>query len=210
MPKPAASVLTEFSVAKPKPFAEPQPQPTAAENGDDTADVAASAAEREEAAFERGRAEGRAAAEEELRAKLEEERAAAAQHLAQERASWAEQESAALAEKITTAFETLQKDVTDIVGAILEPFVEEALRTKSVDELAQALTPLLATGKHALFRVTGPQDLLDALKAKLGASAGSFTFEVTDAVDLSVAVDRTVIETQLGDWLPQIAKSKVA
>lgn len=203
MPRPAASFLTEFTVGG----APTAPQAAAA---DPASAAEQPTGENEEAAFARGREEGLAAAEADYRQKLEEERTAAAERLAAERASWAEQESTRLAGMIASAFDALQKDIADIVGAILEPFVEEALRTKSVDELAQALKPLLATGQHTLFRVAGPDDLLEALKQKLGDSATSFTFEVTDAVDLRVVVDRTVIETQLGGWLPQLGKREVA
>ncbi len=199
MPIPATALLVEFPI--------PVAGGTAARppRGMRPSDPAVDPAEREKAAFERGRADGLAAGKEELAAKLEQASAEFEVRLAEERNAWASEEGAHLAENIRSAFAALESGIREAVAGILGPFVEESVRTRSVEELAQALSPLLSGGEQTNFQVRGPEDLLKALREKLGPAAAALTFEVSEDVDVRVVADRTLIETQLQSWLSRIS-----
>jgi flagellar biosynthesis/type III secretory pathway protein FliH len=200
MPIPATALLVEFPIHAAGGTNERRQRPgvRSVDRDDDPAEAA-------EAAFERGRQEGFAAAQEGMSAKLDEACAAFEARLAEQRAAWAADEGARLAEKIQSAFAALEDAIGAAVAGILGPFVEESLRTRVVEELAQALSPLLAGGQQTNFHVRGPEDLLNALREKLGTAAASLTFENSQDIDVRVVADRTVIETQLEPWLSRIS-----
>ena len=153
----------------------------------------------------RGREQGLAEARAEALAALEAEREAFAASLAEERAKWCESEADRLSSAFTAALSALDADLTQRIGRLLVPVLTDALRRRAMDELAVSLGRLLADPGHAVIRVSGPEDLLDALREKLGPLAGPVTFEPGDAPEVAVVADRTVMETQLAAWTRVLA-----
>ncbi len=206
MPVPAAARLVEFSRAAPlaerplgviQTFSRPVKPPVEAPVDRE--------AERVAAAFLRGRNEGLDTARAEYQAKLSEAEAAFEERLAAQRSLWAGDEGAALGERIGLAFEALNFQVGDAVAAILSPFLDGALRARMVEELLRTLEKTLRGGRPASLKITGPEDLLAAVRTALGDSAAAIDFEATGDIDVRVVADSTVIETQLGAWLRQIS-----
>jgi flagellar biosynthesis/type III secretory pathway protein FliH len=154
-------------------------------------------------AFARGREEGLAAGRAEYAARLDEERAAAEARLAEERAAWSSLEGARLGDAIAAAFQSLEASVGDAVAAILSPVLKEGRRRRAVDELAENLKRLMASGQRIL-RVSGPEDLLEELRARLGADMSAVAFEAAEDIDMRVVAEQTTIETQLKAWMPRI------
>ncbi len=196
MPLPAAALLVDFSIAaaaRAAPAHVGEPSEEAAETID--------------AAYARGCEEGAAAAHAENEAALTEAHAASEARLAEMRAQWAAEEGARLAEEMRTAIAALGDSIRSAVGEVLGPFLEEAVRRRSVETLAQSLCDLLSSGEHETFSVSGPKDLLESLRLTLGDSAAAMTFEANEEIDVRVVADRTVIETQLGTWLPRLGEN---
>lgn len=177
-----------------RPLAEAEPAETPEER-------AASIAEAEA----RGREQGRAEAGAEALAALEAEREAFAVRLAEERARWCESESERLSSAFAAALGALDADLTERIGRLLVPVLADALRRTAMDELAGALTHLLANPNHAAIRVSGPEDLCAALRARLGPLAGPVTFEPGGSPEVAVVADRTVMETRLAAWTRALA-----
>jgi hypothetical protein len=203
MPGPAAARLVEFKVV---PVAEPRsgiqtfPRPIASPSTPIDRE-----AERVAEAFLRGRNEGLEAARLEYASKLEEAERSFEERLAAQRSLWAAEQGAGLAERIDGAFEALSTDVADAVTAILTPFVEQALRTRIVEELLRTLEKVLKGGRPASLKISGPGDILDSIRRTLGESASAIEFDATSDLDVRVVADRTVIETQLEAWLQRIS-----
>jgi hypothetical protein len=203
MPLPAAARLVEFTLPaadQPRPgvvvFASPKTQ--AEVLVDDHAEHVAEA-------FLRGRNEGLDTARAEFKSKLEEAEAAVEERLVATRSLWASEQGAGLAERIDRGFETLNNDVGDAVAAILAPFVEATLRARIVEELLRTLEKVLKGGRPTTLKISGPEDLLESIRQSLGGSSAAIEFEATNAVDVRVVADRTVIETQLEAWLQRIS-----
>ncbi|MCW2316274.1 hypothetical protein SAMN06265338_106210 [Rhodoblastus acidophilus] len=168
-------------------FAEPRPAPSPAHKLEQTLLKA----------FE----EGREAARHELveeRARLREQIEAQA---AQERAKWAMTEGERLFEAHRAAFADFEQRCAQSVANILRPFLTQSVITRVTDELVRNLEVLFASRTHALFEISGPSDLLDALKAKFEGRSASIAYALSDSIDVRVRVEDTIIETQLAAWM---------
>jgi hypothetical protein len=197
MPLPAAAHLIEFPLAPKVNGAGRDPAlPARRSEADAASDV--------EAALQRGRDEGFAAARAELAAQLAEERVAATDRLSAARSEWTTGEGERIADLIGAAFVELEARLGVAVAEILAPFVGEAMRMRAVEDLARTLAPLLASSDRPVVRVLGPEDLLQALRTSLGAAASSVVLEAGEGIDVQVVADQTRIGTQLAGWLRRL------
>jgi F0F1-type ATP synthase membrane subunit b/b' len=160
--------------------------------------------EKIEEALARGREQGAAAARAEYEAKLAEERARAAAALAEARRAWVAEEGETLAAKLSVSMRELTTMLADSLARILRPFLVDALRQQVVDGLLEKLGVLLAHDRDIVLRISGPQDLLDSLREKLGSFPASIDYIPTDDADVRVVANQTVIETQLQAWFQRI------
>ncbi|WP_187371584.1 hypothetical protein, partial [Methylobacterium oryzihabitans] len=138
-------------------------------------------------------------------ARLAAERAAFAEHLEAERRLWGEAQADPLAAGLAAALSEIEARLADRVAEALVPVLDGVLRLQAVEELRGLLARLLADPAHPAIRVTGPEDLLAALAARLGPEAGAVAFAPADGVEVRVTADRTVIETQLAAWGRRLA-----
>ena len=173
---------------------EPQPQAPV----EDTAELV-------RAAQERGREEGRAEAREAFEAALASERARFAEDMAAERRRWSEEEAERLAARFGLAFQEAEAKLTAGVARVMVPFLAEALRSQVLDELQATLVTLAADKRHATMRISGPEDLISALGARLAGCGPSLEFVVDEGPDVRVLADETIIETQLTAWIGRLA-----
>jgi len=90
------------------------------------------------------------------------------------------------------------------LARILKPFLVETLRQQVVDGLLEKLGVLLAHDEDVVVRISGPQDLLDSLREKLGSFPTSVEYIATEGADVRVVANHTVIETQLQAWFQRI------
>ena len=156
-------------------------------------------------AASRGRAEGRAQAQSESAAALAFAQADFDARLAAARGEWCAAEGDRLAAGFSAALQALGGQLTDRVGTLLVPVLTAGLRRQAVDDLALTLAQLLADPRHAPVRISGPADLLDALAGKLGVGESSVAFHPSEAIEVTIRADQTIIETQLGAWAGLLA-----
>ncbi|MCW2284609.1 hypothetical protein M2323_002496 [Rhodoblastus acidophilus] len=148
-------------------------------------------------AFEEGREAARREWAEE-RARLESGRAL---EFARERAKWQLEEGQRLAEAHRAAIADFEARCAQAVANILRPFLTQAVIARVTDSLVQNIEVLFSSRRRSLFEISGPQDLLEALKEKFADQPASIVYSVSDGLDVRVRVDDTVIETQLGAWM---------
>jgi hypothetical protein len=151
-------------------------------------------------AVEAARDEERTLARTELAQALAAERERSQIELQEQRQVWAATEGAELGARFGEAFTALEAMLSERVANILGPFVAEAFRRQMIDEIGAALKSLLADATAETIVVTGPEDLLSALKASLGDHLGSVEFKVAESVDVSVTAADTAIDTLLKPW----------
>src|SRR5262249_41183605 len=108
--------------------------------------------------FNAGLAEGEA--------KLAEERVRSAVRLGEERAKWSDQQAIAIVNGFKTACRELENDVATSVARVLQPFLVDAVRDKAVADLVEQISALTSNSLMPAFRITGPSDLLELVKAR--------------------------------------------
>ncbi len=133
-------------------------------------------------------------------AALEEEHARAR---AEDRARWVRAEGSTLAEGFRTATAAIEEHIGEAVAAVLEPLVAGVLKGAALRELRQTIATLAASGSSAKLEVTGPEDLVEAVRAAIDADGGDtsgMTFTPSEEAEVTVTADNSTIRTRLAEW----------
>ncbi|WP_139247882.1 hypothetical protein [Hyphomicrobium sp. CS1GBMeth3] len=157
-------------------------------------------------AHARGVVEGRAAADAEHDARAVAVAEAFEQRLAAERTRWADEHGAQLGALVASAFETIEQRIADSVSGILGPILVERARVRATDELSRVIKDLLSKGEYAKIAISGPADLLAVLEARLANGHAGLSFAATDAPDVTVTANETILATQIGAWAAAISE----
>jgi hypothetical protein len=96
--------------------------------------------------------------------------------------------------------ERIGQAVTGAVARILGPIVSDEVLERSIGELARAIGEALDDADAVTIRVSGPSSLFSALAAKMGEKSKYLRHQETDAADLVVDVNGSLIETRLAEW----------
>lgn len=154
----------------------------------------------------RGYAEGRVAAEAEFAAKIEAQREDFERRLAAARKNWCDAEGAALSDALVRTVKDLEARLAETTARILQPFLEADVRRAAIAELVATIDAVLVRDKVARIEITGPDDLLGILRARLPDKVAA-TFASSDTCDIRVTIDQTVLETRLGAWMAAIGEA---
>ncbi len=148
-------------------------------------------------AFEEGRASARKELEEE-RARM---RADFDAEIAKARAGWAAEEGEKFAAAHRAAIKSFETRCAQLVADILRPFLSRLAIGRVTDSLVENLEILFSTRNQSVFEISGPEDILDALRQRLAESGAAIAYKPNEEIDIRVCVDDTIIETQLGAWM---------
>lgn len=146
-------------------------------------------------------ADGRAAAERDFEAQKAQMQATMEAELTAARAQWTAQEGERLAAAHRAAFDDFETRCSEAVVNILRPFLTTAVIGRVTEALIENLNVLFASRTKALFEISGPADLLAALRQRFGENGASIVYAPDDSIDVRVCVGDTIIETQLEAWL---------
>ena len=128
-----------------------------------------------------------------------------AERLAAARAKWCREEGERLTGAIQDAIAALQDRLGDTLAGVLSPFISDALRRRAIDEMADRLSSMLVKGTAGrVFEVSGQEDLVAAIKSRLGESEG-VSFRADAGSDVRIVCNDTLIETQLAAWATALA-----
>jgi len=194
---PLTRYLTDFG-ADGKAEARSEARLLAAQLADMTAKLAESHA--------RGVEEGKAAAQAKFASELDEHRARSEQRIVDARHAWAASEGAIIGERLVAGLAEVEQRLAETMARILQPFLSGQVRKQAINDLAATLIPMLAKEKGVRLEISGPQDLLDALRGALAGKAEA-VYTTNDAPDVRVVMDQTLIETQLAAWMARIEES---
>lgn len=149
-----------------------------------------------------------AKAEDALEAKLT---AAFTEQLESERHTATEQ-AKALTEKlgddigkaITQRAEQLEHRLHDLMGdtiaRIIGGVLSDELQKRSLVALEKVIRDTVADSEAVRISVRGPLSLYEPLKTALGKRASSLDFVEATALDLTLVVNDTVVETRMSEW----------
>jgi hypothetical protein len=191
---PAAAYLVEFGAEDGIEPGAPRP----------AAMTPASLAARLDEAHARGIEAGRDAAKAACEARLGEAAQAFEQQLAGERQAWAADEGERLAQGLHTGLAELEARIAGTAAHLLKPFLIAKLREQAIAELGTSLDVLLMKDAGLVLSVSGPADLLAALRGKLDGTGVRATYVPNGDCEVRVSVGQTTIETHLGAWLEKI------
>ncbi len=159
-------------------------------------------AEALEAARAQAHEEGRAEAAHETREAVTAELTAAHEKALEEaRAAWVADEAARLSAALQDGLDALRTRLAEKTVRVLEPFLEKALRDKACTEMVAMLERLFAGGEAGTeIRISGPQDLLDALRPALPDRPGLVLHVEPERPDIRISCADTTLETQIAQW----------
>jgi hypothetical protein len=157
-----------------------------------------------EDAYARGYDAGRAAALAELQDKLKQQQDHYAHQLSLERYTWASRESEILAAQIGDGLKEIEARIANTVARLLRPFFGEIARAQAVEELVDALEVLLGADEGMRLEVSGPEDLLEMLRGKLGGRNVAVLFAPGEGAEVRVSAGQTLLETNLGQWMKRV------
>lgn len=150
------------------------------------------------------RAEEAAKAAAALETALAGERKAHEAQRRKERAEWVATESKRLAEQIDKALADVADEVSESMARIFSPFLKAAIRDRAIGDLREMVLAMVAEADEARIEMTGPADLIDAMREAIAsvapARAERIVLTVADSIDVRVVIGDTVCATQLAAW----------
>lgn len=155
----------------------------------------------------RVRDEERETARRELKDALASENARHEEEMNVQRTIWVEQQAMQMSAQISTAIERIEADLSERIANILRPFVSDAFRQQTLTEFREVLATLLSGRDAGLIKISGPEDLLLAMKPHLGQRESSIEFLSGEHVEVSVIAQDTHVQTQLGSWSVRLAQA---
>jgi hypothetical protein len=153
----------------------------------------------------RGRREGRAAAEAEFEAVRAELTADFEFRLAEKEQAFAGATADALAAQLKHSLAAIEEALAGRVAAALAPFLENAVRHRALDELAETVGALLASREAVRVRIAGPALLLEALRLRFAAWGEGIEYVPGAQSEVTATIDDTVMETRIAAWVERIA-----
>lgn len=156
-------------------------------------------------AYERGLAEGAAAARAEDAEANAREQATLRRQVDDERAEFQAAEYARLADVITTGLAEMEDRVAASVTRILAPLLTSEMTKRIVDDLRDDIERLCSGGAPGIIKIRGPERLLDALRERVEQLPVEFEFVAEEGVEATVEAQHTIIRTQLRPWADLIA-----
>lgn len=143
-------------------------------------------------------------AEEALARALESERNAHAAALAEARGRWVREEAAAMADRVASALADIEDRLSGAVARIFTPFLKEAVREKAIGALRDAVVAILADGAHGRLEISGPEDLVEAVREAIAPytteGGSAIDYRVADAADVRVIAGHAICTTQIAAW----------
>jgi hypothetical protein len=155
----------------------------------------------------RVRAEEREAARKELEDAIAAEKVRYLEDLNDQRTIWVEQQALQLSAQISAAVDRLEANISERVANTIRPFVSEAFRQQTLAEFKDVLATLLSGRDASLLKISGPEDLLTAMKSHLGHYESSIEFFSSEHVEIRVATQDTLVQTQLNSWSDRLAQA---
>jgi hypothetical protein len=154
--------------------------------------------------YQRGRADGQAAALAEYEQKLSDERNSFTARLAEEREKSLDEAAAKIADGIAEAGKHLESKIADVAARMLEPFISSAVQKRAIANFVEQLTSITSDSQRPAIRISGPSELLDAVRSKVDGLPMEIEFRPTETAEVSVIIDQIVLETKVKLWVERL------
>ena len=105
------------------------------------------------------------------------------------------------------SLKAIREELARDTAAAIMPFLSKAMKARAVESLSEAMAETVDVMGAAEVVVTGPQDMIDALKEHLPRTWKVRERVSEDDVELSAQIDSTVLTTRIADWLKEFTES---
>lgn len=109
-----------------------------------------------------------------------------------------------LAGELTAELAAIAERVGLHVGTVLLRFLDQAVRERAVSELVEAVSALLTGATATRVRIAGPAALTERVAAAIGPTGVPVECTASEAAELSVTIDDTVVETNVTAWMDRL------
>jgi hypothetical protein len=109
-----------------------------------------------------------------------------------------------LSGQLAAGLDRIETAIAQHAARVLAGFLHEAVRERALADLSETVGGLLVGGGAARVKVAGPAALLERLKSIANPGAASIEFTEHDAAEVTVAIDETVVETNIGAWMERV------
>ena len=141
----------------------------------------------------------------ELQAEWETERAVLnaqmEERIQADRDQWKATHADAITGQIDAKFDEVQASICQWIAEIAGPVLTNSVRVRALEELEATVAQL--SRKSLMIKISGPQELLDALRLRLGDSY-SVEWSPKDQNELQIKADCTVVKTCITGWLEKL------
>lgn len=158
----------------------------------------------EDDAYQRGVSEGYATARAEYEQKLHDETSRYDARLGEERRDLLNETAARIANDIAEVGNQLEAKIAGVAARILEPFIFGAVQKQAVASFVEKLSSLTSDSRRPVLRISGPSELIELVRSKLGVRSIAVELRVEPVAEISVLVDDVVLETQMKIWADRL------
>jgi hypothetical protein len=127
--------------------------------------------------------------------------------LASTRQGWVADEGEKLAQRLSAGLGELEARVAETTARVLEPFLQAELRRQAIAALRAELEAVLSREPGIEVGVTGPEDLLQALRDGLAGRACAATYHPSGEPDVRITAGQTILQTRLAAWVARIEEA---
>lgn len=164
----------------------------------------------EDDAYQRGLSAGYATARTEYERKLNDEKEKFEARLGEERSDLLNETTARIAGDIEEVGKQLEARIAGVTARILEPLISNAVQRQAAASFVEKLSSITGDSRRPLLRITGPSEMIELVRSKLGARLIAVELRAEPVAEVSVIVDQTVLETQVKIWAERLKLAALA
>ncbi len=109
-----------------------------------------------------------------------------------------------LARQAGAGLEAIEERIGLQVGTVLMRFLDHAVRERAVGELTETVAALIAGGTATRIRIAGSAALTERVAAAIAPLGVPVERADSDAAEISMTIDETVVETNIAAWMDRL------
>ncbi|MEQ8824491.1 MAG: hypothetical protein RIC14_08960 [Filomicrobium sp.] len=156
------------------------------------------------ASYEEGYGAGYAAADAEHQDALDLQKEQTDKRIADAQAEWMSKFGNQVVVGLKESLAAIREEIAKDVAATVLPFIDEKLQERAISDLSATIAETVDALGTTTVTITGPQLLVDALKAKLPQNWIIREKVSEEEVELTAQVDTTVLTARISGWLNEI------
>ncbi|ABD86670.1 hypothetical protein [Rhodopseudomonas palustris] len=155
-------------------------------------------------AYQRGVADGYAAAIAEYEQKLDAERSKFGAQLDDQRNALLDEVAGKITDEILELGRRFEVKIAGVTARILEPLIVGVVQKQAVASFVEKLSSVTSDNLRPALRITAPPELIELVRSKLGARAMSVELVAGALPEVSIIADQVVLETQVKVWADRL------